>query len=365
MSNANYLTPLPATFRKYVVHKLSTDFNDATRLETVDTAKALAALGPNQVAIHHKYWAINASDINYTAGRYDPTVKPPFDCGFEAVGQIIAVGSAVNNPSLKPGSSVAVMSYGAFAEIQLIDARQVIPVASARPEVLALLVSGLTSYLALKHNGQMRSGETVLVTAALGGAGQIAVQLAKLAGNTVIGTCSSDTKAEMLKKLGCDRVINYKTENVRKVLRKEYPRGIDIVFESVGGQMLHDCAANLAIKGRLIVIGSISNYATDTAKPDSKKAATGFGNDSISTVSLLNKSATVTGFFLPHYAREYPAALKDMLQLVASKKLIPLMDMADFSGIEAIPRAIAYMHEGKNAGKVIVPLNAAGDRARL
>ncbi|KAI8913074.1 hypothetical protein DFJ77DRAFT_511582 [Powellomyces hirtus] len=345
---------LPETFRKYVVHQLSTDFEQATRLETVKTSEELAKLGPTQIAIKHQYWAINASDINYTAGRYDPTVKPPFDCGFEAVGEVVAVGSSVKR--LKVGSAVAVMTYGAFSELQIIDERSVIPVPSVRAEVLPLLVSGLTSYLALKHNGQMKRGETVLVTAAAGGAGQIAVQLAKLAGNTVIGTCSSDAKAEILKKLGCDRVINYKTENTRKVLRKEYPNGIDIVFESVGGQMLHDCASCLAVKGRLIVIGSISNYATDQG--ESGRKATGFGSDSISTVSLLNKSATVTGFFLPHYTREYPGALKDMMAQVAAGQLHPLLEMADFEGIADIPKAIQYLHEGRNIGKVVVPREA-------
>lgn len=107
----------------------------------------------------------------------------------------------------------------------------------------------------------MTSGETVLVTAAAGGAGQFAVQLAKLAGNHVIGTCSSDDKVAMLKvrrgyfyyvsscgsrdhlykDLGCDRVINYKKEDFKTVLRKEYPKGIDIIFESVGGKFFDIC----------------------------------------------------------------------------------------------------------------------------
>ncbi|KAJ3012964.1 Prostaglandin reductase 3 [Thoreauomyces humboldtii] len=351
---------LPKEFRKYVVHQLSTKFEEATKLETVNTAKALASLGPSDIAIRHQYWAINASDINFTAGRYDPTKKPPFDCGFEAVGEVVAVGSGVRR--FKVGSAAAVMSYGAFSELQIIDERQVVPVPTVTPEVLPLLVSGLTSYLALKHNGRMTSGETVLVTAAAGGAGQIAVQLAKRAGNTVIGTCSSEEKADMLRKLGCDRVVNYRTENLRKVLRKEYPQGVDIVFESVGGQMLHDCAACLAVKGRLIVIGSISNYSSDADAPGKK--ATGFGTDSISTVSLLNKSATVTGFFLPHYTKDYPAALKDMMQAVADKKLIPLLETADWEGITCIPKAIQYLHEGKNIGKVVVPLHA-DRKARL
>ncbi len=82
----------------------------------------------------------------------------------------------------------------------------------------------------------MKTGETVLVTAAAGGTGQFAVQLAKLAGNTVIATCSTPEKVKLLKELGCDRVINYKTENLEQVLKSEYPNGVDIVYESVGGE---------------------------------------------------------------------------------------------------------------------------------
>lgn len=87
----------------------------------------------------------------------------------------------------------------------------------------------------------MTKGETILVTAAAGGAGQIAVQLAKQAGNHVIGTCSNEEKVAMLKAMGCDRVINYKTEDFGNVLKTEYPRGVDIVFESVGGEFFNIC----------------------------------------------------------------------------------------------------------------------------
>ncbi|KAI9014987.1 NADPH:quinone reductase [Gaertneriomyces semiglobifer] len=343
-------TAIPPTFRKYVVHQLSTDFDKATKLETINTNDALKSLKPKYVAIKQKYWAINASDINFTAGRYDPTKKPPFDCGFEAVGEVIAVGTEVKN--LKVGQAVAVMQYGTFAEVQFLPEQMVIPIPSPDPTVLALLVSGITSHLSLKHHGLMKSGETVLVTAAAGGAGQIAVQLAKAAGNHVIGTCSSEQKVQMLKKFGCDRVINYKTEDVKDVLKREYPNGVDIVYEGVGGEMLKTCLGALAVRGRLIVIGSISNYSKESEGGNTGFA---FGTDAVSTASLLSKSTTVTGFFLGNYMHEIPSALNDLFGLVKAGKLQPLIEMADFEGITDIPRAIKYMHEGKNIGKLVVP----------
>jgi NADPH-dependent curcumin reductase CurA len=81
--------------------------------------------------------------------------------------------------------------------------------------------------VALEKVGEMKSKEVVLVTAAAGGTGHIAVQLAKLAGNHLIGTCSSEQKAELLKKLGCDRIINYRRENLAQVLKSEY-RGFQL-----------------------------------------------------------------------------------------------------------------------------------------
>ncbi|KAJ3277759.1 Prostaglandin reductase 3 [Borealophlyctis nickersoniae] len=337
---------LPQAFNKYVVHKLSNDFVEATRLETVQLSSLLDTLAPNSVVIQHHYVGINASDINYTAGR-------PFDCGFEAIGQIVAVGTAVKR--VKMGQAVAVMQYGAFAEFQALDERVIIPIASLKPETLPLLVSGLTAALALKYQGGNPKGEVVLVTAAAGGAGQMAVQIAKMNGNTVIGTCSSDEKAATLKQLGCDRVINYKKENVREVLKKEYRKGVDVVFESVGGQMLQDCLDSLAVKGRLIIIGSITSYSNQ-AEGGPINAMASIWKDKVSTVGLLEKSASVSGFFMNHYSKELGATLNDLSYALANGSLKPLVEMRDFSGIESIPAAISYLHQGKNIGKVVVPL---------
>ncbi len=89
---------------------------------------------------------------------------------------------------------------------------------------LPTLLSNSDPPVGLQEAGRMRSGETVLVTAAAGGVGQFVVQLAKQAGNTVIATCGSDDKARLLRRLGADRIINYRTESLKDVLKKEYPK---------------------------------------------------------------------------------------------------------------------------------------------
>ncbi|KAJ3104958.1 Prostaglandin reductase 3 [Phlyctochytrium planicorne] len=347
---------LPATFQKWTVHTLSQKFEEATKLDTVQTAKVVEALKPHEVLIRNHYVAINASDINYTAGRYDPRLRPPFDCGFESLGEIVAVGAKVRH--LKLGQPVTAMSNGAFTEFQVLPNQVVIPVPSTRPEILALLVSGLTASLALEIQGQLGrvKGETVLITAAAGGAGQIAVQLAKLAGSHVIGTCSSDEKAAYLKSIGCDRVINYKKEDVGQVLKKEYRKGIDIIFESVGGKTLTDCYNNLAVKGRLIIIGAIATYQ-DEVQGGPINAMKSVMKDQVPTTDLLTKSACVTGFFLNHYNHLHAEHLRSMTRLVEAGLLKPTLDMSGFDGgIKSVPAAVAYLHSGKNKGKVVVPI---------
>ena len=286
---------LPKSFQKIVVHTLNNDFVKATRIENVELHTLVEKMKKGQVILRYEYVGINASDINFTAGRYDPAMKPPFDCGFEAVGTVVCTREG---GKFKIGQAVGVMTYGCFAEYQIVSERHLIPLPTASDQFLPLLVSGLTSFLALKHHGRMTHGETVLITAAAGGAGQIAVQLAKLAGNHVIGTCSTG-KEDFLRSIGCDRVVNYKKEDLKSVLKKEYPRGVDIVFESVGSEMFKTCFNALSIKGRLIVIGSVSNYAKPTKDNDMGKFVSW---EQIGTQVLLGKSTTVTGFFLNHYA---------------------------------------------------------------
>ncbi|OBZ91692.1 Zinc-binding alcohol dehydrogenase domain-containing protein 2 [Choanephora cucurbitarum] len=332
------------TFRKLQAFEVSNNFSKVTKLVTVNLNDMINNVKANSVIIKNHYVGINASDINFTNGKYIPGIKPPFDVGFEALGEIVAVGSKVSKDKI--GTFVIYTQYGAFAEYLEISQRAVISIPSAQPEFLGLLTSGLTASIALEETGRMTKGETVLVTAAAGGAGQIAVQLAKLAGNHVIGTCSSDDKVAMLKEMGCDRVINYKKEDFKAVMKKEYPRGVDIIFESVGGQFFDICLKSLAVRGRLIVIGTLSTYA----------AADGMAGDNVNTLKLLGTSRTVAGFFMPDYKEFHAAHMAKMIKLVKEGKLKVLVDNGGLNGIEQVADGVTYLHSGKNKGKVVISL---------
>lgn len=345
---------IPSTFRKLQVTELSTDFRKATKVVTVNIPK----LKEDHVLVRTLYCGINASDVNFTAGKYTPGAKPPMDAGFESVGQVVQVAEGLTQ--LKVGDYVAATSFGAFAEYQALHYRSVFPIANGHANMLPLLVSGLTASIALEKVGEVKKGDVVLVTAAAGGTGLFAVQLAKLAGAHVIGTCSSDDKVEVLKKLGCDRVVNYKKESLAKVLTKEYPKGVDVVYESVGGEMFEAALRALAVKGKLIIIGFISGYADGGGwKKDNTPASSSVGGKLPWNAELLRKSASVRGFFLNDFSAEWRRHLALLSKLSQEGKIQSVVDPKSFVGLESIADAVDHMYQGKNVGKVVVALNNA------
>ncbi len=329
----------PTTYRKLIATELTTDFRKAAEIVEMPFPEP----GPGEVVVQNKFAGVNATDVNITAGRYAPDAEPPLDLGAEAVGVVVATGSAVKH--VREGDAVVTGNLGGgYREYNVLPAHQAIPVPEATPEALTVMVSGLTASIALHEVGGMRQGETVLVTAAAGGTGQYAVQLAKLAGNHVAGTCGSAAKAEFLRGLGCDRPINYRNEDVATVLRAEYPRGVNLIYESVGGALFDTCVDALALRGRLLSIGFISEYVDGPKAVPRPRLYT----------KLLAKSASVRGFFLPHFREYYRDHTERLFGLLREGRLRVAIDPTVFEGLEAVPDAVEYLHRGENVGKVVV-----------
>ncbi|KAG8197489.1 hypothetical protein JTE90_007228 [Oedothorax gibbosus] len=346
-SSVSKMAEKQSSFKKLMVHEMTTDFRKAVKIETIEMCHPQK----EQVCIKIKYVGVNASDINASKGRYFTTGILPYEIGFEAVGEIIEVGEGVEE--LKIGQSVALLKSGSYAEYVCVPAKEVFPIPEATPKYLTLLVSGLTAAISLDKAGHITAGETVLITAAAGGTGHLAVQWAKAAECHVIATCSTKEKEDMLKDLGCDRIINYKKENLAEVLAKEYPKGVDVIWETIGGQMLIDCVKNLAIKGRLLIIGGITGYKSE------EKNALPKLDLSFLPEQLLMKSAAVQGFLLFYFTDCFPTYFKYLCENVQSKKLTPLVDTGlstpegEFVGMEGIIRGVEHLHSGKNVGKVV------------
>jgi NADPH-dependent curcumin reductase CurA len=308
----------------------------------------LTAPDPGQIVVRTMYAGVNASDINLTSGQYEIfSTSAQTDCGFESTGEIVAVGPDVQG--FKVGDHVMVVQIGGgFSEYQVLNVGRevpiIIPIPQATPEMTALMVNGLTASIGLEVVGDMRSNETVLITAAAGGVGHFAVQLAIQAGNRVIGTCSTSEKAAFLRELGCDRVINYRQENMYDVLTREYPKGLDLVFENVGREAFDTCVDNLAFRGRLVICGFISEYASGVETVQQQRIYD----------RLIRKSRSVRGFVYFHYPEHLSPHLQRLVELVTSGKLKVRIDAKEFHGIASCIDAVEHLHSRHSMGKVIV-----------
>lgn len=324
---------------------IATQFSDTFRNAIAITELSIPDPNPDQIVIKNHYAGINAGfDTLLCRGKVPYThLTPPFDLGVEAVGEVVAIGQTVQ--SLKVGDAVATtIRGGGYREYQTIAANLAVKIRAPIPEILTLMPTGMSAIVALEQVGEMVSGETVLITAAAGGIGHIAVQLAKLAGNHVIGVCGSDDKVKLLQQFGCDRIINYRTETLDTVLTQEYPDGINLVFDCVGKQVFDICVNHLAVRGRLIVVGFISEYTTDLEPIMQPRIYQ----------KLFWKSASVRGFLMPHFA-EYAEKGRDrLLDLFYADKLKVMVDPTVFRGMESIADAVEYLLSGQNCGKVVV-----------
>lgn len=332
---------IPRVGRKIVVYKKSHKFREASRIEQYRIAMPTP---PGHVLVKNMYCGVNASDVNFSAGKYHNGNPPlPMDAGFEGVGVVVA-GDAPR------GQPVAFLQYGGFAEYVQIPRTRCFKAFEASPEIVALLTSGLTASIALEQSAKVTPSDTVLITAAAGGTGQFFVQLAKRAGAYVIATCGSDEKAHMLKHdLGADVVINYKTQDVGEALKKIHRR-ISLVIELVGGDMFDTALKALDIGGRLVIIGAMSQYSSGWNKPHASQGL---------PERLLTKNQSMIGFFLLNYASHFQRHFDMLQKLYQQGELKVSIDSKAFitcQGIDGIYNAIDLLQSGASRGKVVVKL---------
>ena len=201
--------PVPTSYRALVAGAAGESFRDVAKVALVD----MPALAADEVLVEVRYAGINGGCETFRArgehafaGNRD---EADFALGAEGVGVVAARGAEVTN--VEVGDAVCFVN-AAFAEYTTSKASLCWKIPAAAPEYVGLRISALTSCAMLEKTGKVKRGERVLITAAAGGAGHFAVQFAKLAGCTVIGTTSSPAKAAALCKLGCDYIINHRTQ---------------------------------------------------------------------------------------------------------------------------------------------------------
>ena len=226
---------------------------DDLRVEEVPSPQP----GPNEVLVDVAAAGVNFPDALLVEGKYQFKAEPPFAPGFELAGTVAAAGEGVKH--LKAGDHVlAIVSHGAFAEQCVVPARAALqlPHGTDLGLAAATLFTYATSYHALKDRAALAAGETLLVLGAAGGVGLAAVELGKMMGARVIAAASSPEKLAVCRELGADEAIEYTKEDLREAVKRlTAGRGVDVVYDPVGGAYSEPAFRSLAWAGRHLVVG--------------------------------------------------------------------------------------------------------------
>jgi len=217
-------------------------------------------LGEGMVMIDVRAAGVNFPDILLVEGKYQMKPPTPFIPGMEAAGVVSALGEGVAN--IAQGDRViAATMLGAFAEKVPVHSSQIVPMPDAMSfeEGAALTTIYGTSYHALKDRAKLKAGETVLVLGAAGGVGVATVQIAKAMGARVIAAASSGEKLDFARENGADELINYSTEDLKaRVKELTGGKGVDVVYDPVGGDFSEAALRATGWDGRFLVIGFAS-----------------------------------------------------------------------------------------------------------
>lgn len=245
----------PHTLSSPMKALLCTQFGPIDDLTVVDTPSP--ALAPGKVLIDVKAASLNFPDALMVQGLYQIKPPTPFVPGAEYAGVVNAVGEGVSH--VKPGDRVmAFTGWGGFAEQAVADAMRVTPMPPAMSfeQGASFVLTYATSHHALKDVAKLQAGETLLVLGASGGVGTSAIQLAKITGATVIAAASSDEKLALCQSLGADHLINYSHDDWRdQVNALVGKKGVDVVYDAVGGPYAEPAVRSLGWRGRYLVVG--------------------------------------------------------------------------------------------------------------
>ena len=232
---------------------------EVLRLEAVD----VGAPGPGQARVRHAYIAVNFIDIYFRTGRYP--LPLPNGLGSDAVGVVEAVGDGVD--CVKSGDRVGYLlgPQGAYADVRLMPAEVLIPLPVGVSDLAAstLMMKGLTAQYLFRQVFPLKGGETILYHAAAGGVGLVACQWARAMGVTMIGTVSTDEKAEIARSHGCAHTIVTSREDIAKRVREITDgKGVPVVYDSVGKDTLTASLDSLQVRGTLVSNGTTSGPVT-------------------------------------------------------------------------------------------------------
>ena len=294
-----------------------------------------------EVLVQVKASGVNFPDTLIIQGLYQFKPPLPFTPGSDIAGVVKAVGPGVNH--LKAGDEVfGIVTYGAFAEEVVVPANTCFP---KMPDMDFTIASSFmmaygTSYHALKDRARLKAGETLLVLGAAGGVGLAAVELGHQMGAKVIAAASTDEKLAVCREYGADETINYSSEDLKTRIKElTNGRGVDVVYDPVGGSYSEPALRSMAWEGRFLVVG--------------------FAAGDIPKVPLnlpLLKSCDIVGVFWGSFAMQFPKKnfqnARELLGMYADGKLKPHIHAV--YPLEETPKALEEIMNRQVKGKIVI-----------
>mgnify|MGYP003683468169 CR=1 FL=1 len=297
----------------------------------------------DEVLISVKACSVNFPDTLIIQGKYQFRPEFPFSPGSDVAGIVEKVGENIEH--FKEGDEVVgFIPFGGFAEKAIVKAKDCFPKPRGMSMVnaSAFLLAYGTSYHALKDRAKLEKGEAILILGASGGVGLTALELAKLMGAKVIAAASTEEKLELCKQFGADEVINYTTENLKdKVKELTNGKGVDVIYDPIGGHFSELALRAIAWKGRHLVIG--------------------FANGEIPKIPInltLLKGASIVGVFWGAFAQKQPKEslenIKELLTWFGKGDLKPHIDKT--YSLKKAPKALEDMMQRKTKGKIVIDM---------
>jgi len=299
--------------------------------------------GPGEAVVSVKAASVNFPDVLIIQNKYQFKPPLPFSPGSELAGVVKEVGAGVS--SVRPGDKVmAFTTYGAFAEEVKTEAARLLPIPDGMDfnSAAAFVLTYGTSDHALRDRGALRAGETLLVLGAAGGVGLAAIEIGKALGARVIACASSSEKLAVCREHGADATINYAAEDLRERIKSlTEGRGVEVIYDPVGGAYSEPAFRSIAWRGRLLVVG--------------------FAAGEIPKLPLnlaLLKGASVVGVFWGDFARREPKAFAGSIAQLGlwfrEGKLHP--HVSKIYPLEKAADALRLMAARQVKGKVVLAL---------
>jgi NADPH-dependent curcumin reductase CurA len=301
--------------------------------------------GENEFLMKVEYLGMDATVRTWLS--HSEGYLPPVEIGEVVRGSGVGRVIKSRTPNVPEGALVSSLpgwqNYAVLVDVPMLNT--ILPDnADLTAELGVYGAAGMTAYVGMTDIGRVAPGETVVVSAAAGATGSLAIQIAKILGCRTVGIAGTDEKCAWLTDdLGVDGAINYRTDDLRVKLKELCPKGVDVYFDNVGGAVLDAVLGRIAQHGRVVLCGSISSY-NEAHKPPGPS----------NYLNLISRRGRMEGFLSWDAWDRWKEITDQLREWVADGRLTYRAHI--FEGLDAAPDALNAMFTGENLGKIVVKL---------